>query len=115
MATYLTVTATHDGRVSNRDVRDALRSVDSDDISVSSPIPSASRLSTAHEVVEAEEGDGEPTHRFHVRSGKRDEEFTRTTTDAIVSAISTIDGVTDVAVDGGYEPPEEDDADADDG
>lgn len=107
MASHLTVTATHDGTVSNRDVRDALQDVDSDDLSQSSPIASGSRLSTAHEVVEAEEEGEEPTHKVHVRSGEREAEFTRTTTDAIVAAISTIDGVSSVDVDGGYEPPEE--------
>jgi hypothetical protein len=109
MATYLTVTATHDGSVSNRIVRGALRAVDAEELSQSSPIASASRLSTAHEILEAD--DGELTYQVNVRSGERDEEFTRTTTDAIVAALSTIDGVSDVEVDGGYEPPDEDSED----
>lgn len=97
MATHLSVTATHDGSVDNHAVREALRGVE---ISVSSPIDSAARLSTAHDVDDSGE---EPSHRVHVRSGDRDAEFTKKTTDAITSAISAIDGVTDVAVDGGYD------------
>lgn len=106
MATHLTVTATHDGTVRNRDVRDALRGIDPADLSVSSPVTNPSRLSTVREVVEPEDEDDEPTHLIHVRTGERDVEFTKKTTDAIVAAVSTIDGVSEVDVDGGYEPSE---------
>jgi hypothetical protein len=114
MATHLTITATHDGTVSGRDVRDALRGIDADDISVSSPVTSPAGLSTVHETVEPDQQNGEPTHLVHVQSGEHDEAFTKTTTDAIVGAISALAGVSAVDVDGGYEPPEEDE-DEDDG
>ena len=104
MASYLTITATHDGSVGNRELREALRGIDADAISVSSPIDSPARLSTARDDSESE--DGEPSYRWLIRSGDRDEEFTKKTTDAIVAAVSTLDGVTEVAVDGGYEEGE---------
>lgn len=116
MANHLTVTATHDGTVTNRDVRAALRGIDPADVSVTSPVSNPARLSTAREVVEPEHEGDEPTHLVHVRAGERDAEFTKKTTDAIVAGISTIDGVAEVDVDGGYEPSEpEPDADEDTG
>ncbi|MDX1747919.1 MAG: hypothetical protein R3324_18450 [Halobacteriales archaeon] len=101
MATHLTITATHDGSVGNRELREALRGIDADDISQSSPVTSPSRLATVRDDREPE--DEEPAYRWLIRSGDRDEVFTKKTTDAIVAAVSTLDGVSEVAVDGGYE------------
>ena len=101
MATHLTITATHDGSVGNRELREALRGIDADDISQSSPVDHPASLSTAKDDGESE--DGEPVYRWLIRSGDREEEFTKKTTDAIVAAVSTLDGVSEVAVDGGYE------------
>lgn len=105
MATHLTITATHDGSISNRELREALRDIDSEAISQSSPVTSPASLSTARADVEPE--DEEPTYQWLIRTGDRETEFTKKSTHAIVAAVSAIDGVTDVDVDGGYEPPDE--------
>lgn len=99
MASTIEVTADTDSSFSRPALRAALDGITDDDVSVSSPVTDGA----PEAAIDHNRDDGV----VHVRVEGHDGDFTKTSQQALVSAVRSVDGATDPTVtDGGYEREE---------
>jgi hypothetical protein len=100
MAT-LRLTVTHDGSITQQDLRDALESLDPADLSDSSPVADPTTLSSMTEYITGDqlaEGDPDPTQKAHVFTGDLNGEFSQETVAALRAVLSDLGTLAEVDV-----------------